>query len=275
MLKARIYSLNGFSLRNEWTLPEDVAAAVRLAKVDGKAVSGTGSGPVCGGTVLTLVSPLGGLGYVDRVVMRQPAKLGGALGGTATETLFVSKPGVDEYTFEFKTPKSGKAGIVDIVIYLKSSPDTPAAVLSKTFEYKAGSANLTPLLLILLGLLLALIGIAAGGDSGGGGGGPCFIATAAYGTPLVAEIDTLRTVRDTYLLDNAVGSAFVDSYYRVSPAIADAVAQSPVLAAAVRLVLVPVIFLGKLALLMPAPMALLAMALAAVYMLRRRARGRA
>jgi hypothetical protein len=92
---------------------------------------------------------------------------------------------------------------------------------------------------------------------------------------MVAEIDTLRAVRDTYLLDNAVGSAFVDTYYRVSPAIADAVAQSPVLAAAVRLALVPVIFLGKLALLMPAPMALLALALGAVCLLRRRARGRA
>jgi hypothetical protein len=275
MLKARIYSLNGFSLRKEWTLPTDVAAAIRLAKVDGKPVSGTGSGPVCGGTVLTLVSPLGGLGYVDRIVMRTPAKLGGTLGGTATETLFVSKPGVDEYSFEFKTPKSGKAGIVDIVIYLKSSPDTQAAVLSKTFEYKAKSANLTPLLLLLLGIMLALIGIAAGHDNGSGGGGPCFIATAAYGTPMVAEIDTLRAVRDTYLLDNAVGSAFVDTYSRVSPAIADAVAQSPVLAAAVRLALVPVIFLGKLALLMPAPMALLALALGAVCLLRRRARGRA
>ena len=275
MLKARIYSLNGFSLRKEWTLPDDVAAAIRLAKVDGVAVSGTGSGPVCGGTVLTLVSPQGGLGYIDRVELRAPAKLGGTLGGTATETLFVSKPGVDEYTFEFKTPKSGKAGIVDIAIYLKSSPDSPAAVLSKTFEYKAKSDNLTPLLLLLLGILLAIIGIAAGGDHGGGGGGPCFIATAAYGTPLVAEIDTLRTVRDTYLLDNAVGSAFVDTYYHVSPAVADAVAQSPVLAAVVRLVLVPVIFVGKLALLMPAPMALMAMALAAMVVLRRRARGRA
>ncbi len=270
MLKARLYSLNGFSLRKAWTLPADVAAAIRLAKVDGKLVAGTGSGSQCGGTVLTLVSPLGGLGYVDHVDML----LAGKIVGTA-KAPFVSVPGADEYTFEFKTPKSKKAGIVDIAIYLKSSPDTAAAVLDKKFEYKAKSANLTPLLLLLLGILLALIGIAAGHDSGHGGGGPCFIATAAYGTPLVAEIDTLRAVRDTYLLDNAVGSAFVDTYYRVSPAIADAVAQSPVLAAVVRLALVPVIFLGKLALLMPAPMALLALAFGAVCLLRRRARGRA
>ncbi len=276
MLKARIYSLNGFSLRQGGTLPADVAAAIRLAKIDGTAVSGSGSGPVAGGTVVTLVSPKGGLGYVDRIVLRGPAGTAGKLGGTATQTLFVTAPGSDEYNLAFKTPKSKTAGITDIVIYLKSSPETPAAVLSKSFEYTAKSANLTPLLLILLAIALALIGIAAGSDSGHhGGGGPCFIATAAYGTPLVAEIDTLRAVRDTYLLDNAVGSAFVDTYYRVSPAIADAVAQSPVLAAVVRLMLVPVIFLGKLALLMPTTMALLALALGAVCMLRRGSRGRA
>ena len=277
MLKARVYSLNGFGLRKGWALPADIAAGVRLAKVDGAAVSGAGSGPKAGGTVLTLVSPKGGLGYVDRIVMRAPAKCFGKLGGTATQTLFVAQPGTDEYVFEFKTPKSGKAGVVDIVVYLKSSPETPAVVLDKAFEYKAKSVNLTPLLLILLGVVLAIIGIAAGVDSGGdgGGGGPCFIATAAYGTPLVAEIDTLRAVRDTYLLDNAVGSAFVDAYYRVSPTIADAVAQSPVLAAVVRLLLVPVIFLGKLALLMPAPMVLLALAVGTMCFLRRRSRGRA
>lgn len=273
VLKARLYSLNGFSLRKGAALPADVAAAIRLAKVDGTAVSGTGKGSVKGGTVLTLVSPLGGIGYIDRIVMKDPNKLfNRELGGTATESLFVTKNGVDEYLFEFKTPKSQKAGIVDIVIYLKSNPDTPAAVLPKTFEYTKQGINFLPILLALLGLAIAIIGIAAGGDSGGGGGGPCFIASAAYGTPMAAQIDTLRAVRDTYLLDNALGTAFVDAYYRVSPAIADVVAQSPVLAALVRLLLVPALFVGKLALVMPVPAALVALAAMAALVLRRRAR---
>ena len=119
---------------------------------------------------------------------------------------------------------------------------------------------------------MALLGLAAGGSSGGGGGGPCFIATAAYGTPLAGEIDTLRALRDTYLLDSALGTAFVDTYYRVSPAIADTVADSPVLAALVRVLLVPVIFLGKVALAMPVLTALVGMSLGAAFMLRRRAR---
>jgi hypothetical protein len=65
------------------------------------------------------------------------------------------------------------------------------------------------------------------------------------------QIDTLRAFRDVYLLNNSVGSAFVDVYYHVSPAVADVVAKSPVLAAAVRMVLVPVIVLAKMALAMP------------------------
>ncbi len=66
------------------------------------------------------------------------------------------------------------------------------------------------------------------------GGGNCFIATAAYGTPLAEELNALRALRDERLLTNAAGRAFVDTYYRLSPALAERVAESPGLAAAVR-----------------------------------------
>jgi PKD repeat protein len=85
--------------------------------------------------------------------------------------------------------------------------------------------------------------------------GPCFIATAAYGTPLGGDIDALRAVRDRFLLDSTLGTAFVDAYYRVSPPIADAVAAHPALATLVRLMLAPVIWMSRLAL--AAPWALL------------------
>ena len=39
----------------------------------------------------------------------------------------------------------------------------------------------------------------------------CFIATAAYGTPMAEEIQILREVRDGYLLTNTAGRALVDS----------------------------------------------------------------
>lgn len=80
-------------------------------------------------------------------------------------------------------------------------------------------------------------------ESGGGGG--CFIATAAYGTPLAQEIDVLRRMRDAHLLDNAAGAAFVDTYYRLSPPIARRVASSPQAKAVVRAVLNPVLAIAN------------------------------
>ena len=111
-------------------------------------------------------------------------------------------------------------------------------------------------------------------DTGAGGGSStCFIATAAYGTPMATEIDTLRAVRDTYMMNNVIGSAFVDTYYRLSPAIADKVAESPVLAAAVRAILTPFVLVGKL--ILAAPMALVGLMLtgAGLALTSRRARG--
>jgi hypothetical protein len=68
-------------------------------------------------------------------------------------------------------------------------------------------------------------------------GGFCFIATAAYGTETAAELDILRDFRDQVLLKNALGSRFVEAYYKVSPPVADFIAKSDFLRAVVREVL--------------------------------------
>jgi hypothetical protein len=69
----------------------------------------------------------------------------------------------------------------------------------------------------------------------------CFIATAAYGTPMADEIQILREFGDEYLLTNPLGQGLVDIYYRISPPIADFISEHPNLKPIVRAGLVPVV----------------------------------
>ena len=69
----------------------------------------------------------------------------------------------------------------------------------------------------------------------------CFIATAAYGTPMAAEVMSLRRFRDSALKPHLPGRLLVALYYRLSPAVAAWISPRPALRAAVRGLLEPVI----------------------------------
>ena len=88
-------------------------------------------------------------------------------------------------------------------------------------------------------------------DSGIGGRpkprGGCFIATAAYGTPMAKEIGILREFRDQYLLTNPAGEALVELYYKTSPPIANFITEHPALKPVVRAALVPAIAMSTVA----------------------------
>jgi len=79
------------------------------------------------------------------------------------------------------------------------------------------------------------------------GAGWCFIATAAYGTPMAGEVQTLRDFRDEYLVTNPVGQALLDVYYRVSPPIAEFITEHPSLKPIVRAGLVPAVAMSTVA----------------------------
>ena len=64
--------------------------------------------------------------------------------------------------------------------------------------------------------------------------GMCFVATAAYGTPMAPEVVLLSDFRDEVLLRSRLGSLFVTIYYRLSPPLAFLIARSRILRAVTR-----------------------------------------
>ncbi len=69
----------------------------------------------------------------------------------------------------------------------------------------------------------------------------CFIATAAYDSPLHPHVKILRDFRDTYLMPNKHGRVLVYFYYKYSPFIAEFIAKHKVLKFAVRINLLPLV----------------------------------
>ncbi len=80
----------------------------------------------------------------------------------------------------------------------------------------------------------------------------CFIATAAYGSPLAKEIGVLRQFRDRYLLRSSLGQQVVHAYYEHSPPLAGVIAANQPLRTGVRVILTPVVWWADLALVSPA-----------------------
>lgn len=103
-------------------------------------------------------------------------------------------------------------------------------------------------------------------------GGFCFIATAAYGSPMAGELDTLRHFRDEVLAQSAPGRAFIASYYRWGRFLAAWIADKPSLRAVFRVLLVPLVWLAELALALGPLGALAALGLAWVALARARRR---
>lgn len=96
----------------------------------------------------------------------------------------------------------------------------------------------------------------------------CFIASAAFGSPLAGQVEILRKFRDRYLLTNYWGKKFVAWYYRNGPIAANYIKDKPVVKAAVRVALYPLICFSYLLIYGYLPVFLLGSFLTALLFLR-------
>lgn len=76
-------------------------------------------------------------------------------------------------------------------------------------------------------------------------GGGCLIATAAYGSELSTQVQMLREIRDSKVINTQIGAMFVSGfnqfYYSFSPTIADMERQSPLFKELVKITITPLL----------------------------------
>ncbi len=87
----------------------------------------------------------------------------------------------------------------------------------------------------------------------------CFVATAAYGSPIAKQVNVLRTFRDRVLIPSKWGVKFVSWYYKTSPKYARYIADSETLRAVSRVLLLPLLLYAWLSLQIGAIAALIVM----------------
>ena len=150
---------------------------------------------------------------------------------TSTTTQFVGGTG-DDFGLGMAVDSSGNVFLVGDT----TSADFPvtASAVQRTF---GGATD-------AFVVMITQLGINAGAR--GGNSSTCFIATAAFGSPMAREVSVLREFRDDVLLPHAGGRAAVAAYYRIGPAFARVIAHSETLKALVRAGLAPMIWLAPL-----------------------------
>ena len=83
----------------------------------------------------------------------------------------------------------------------------------------------------------------SGGQKAKAGNPACFIASAAFGSPLATEVQHFRWFRDHFLLNTSWGRALINEYYDRSPPFAQMIRQNEILASGIRLILWPLLCL--------------------------------
>lgn len=139
-------------------MPTGNQRAIKITAINNLPVNGTGAGPVDGGTVVTITSPYGGLAWIQEIEFDGAID---AIGGKVATRDMVSIQGENEFLLEFKTPKSARPGMTSIIIRTKANPSQPI-VLQNVFQYTRPPIRWWLILMILIGLMLSVIGMATG-----------------------------------------------------------------------------------------------------------------
>jgi hypothetical protein len=73
----------------------------------------------------------------------------------------------------------------------------------------------------------------------------CFVATAAYGSAMANEVESLRAFRDRVMRSTVIGELAIESYYTFGPPVAGVVGRSELLRDAARDLLAPLVRLVR------------------------------
>jgi hypothetical protein len=164
-------------------------------------------------------------------------------GNAATVTVFLPAPAPPASRWFKYSARRGWYDFSDHAVFSENRTEVTLTLVDGGIGDDDGVAN---------GTITDPSGLASGPEApvpaANGGSSGCFIATAAYGSYLHPFVRLLRTFRDDVLLPSSAGRSFVKWYYRVSPPIAQLIARNGVLAAGVRVILLPAIGLAFLCL---------------------------
>ena len=122
-----------------------------------------------------------------------------------------------------------------------NDPD-PGTFTAKVYKFSAEGNNSTSEGLIEVFKVQTIITFKSKEDSEPEPSPDCFIASAAYGTPLSLELDVLRNWRDLSFKTSRFGKEFVNIYYLLSPPLARIIVRSEKMRKLVRSFFKPIVY---------------------------------
>ena len=155
-----------------------------------------------------------------------------------------------EFVLKFKVPNDVEAGDLDIVTNVEldgqSFSETKQVEATEAPEPESSSDPVCGTGTILKdGVCVVDTSKQQEPEKESSRGGGCLIATATYGSELAPQVQQLREIRDSKLLQTESGTSFMtgfnDFYYSFSPVIADYERENPAFKEAVKIAITPML----------------------------------